>query len=73
MLQYSVLSKPIILFKFWDEVEEEEWRCIYILIFSVLNENRIHSDKDTGMEHLIHSGIHFLHMVESANENPVNM
>jgi hypothetical protein len=48
MLQYSVVSEAHnFLFKFWEEVEEEEWGCIYILLFSVLNENRIRSDKDT--------------------------
>jgi hypothetical protein len=71
MMQSFVVSKAHnLIFQFWKEVEEEECRCIYVLLFTVLIDNTNHNDR---MEHLIDIGIHIMHMVESATVNPATI
>jgi hypothetical protein len=65
MQSFVVSEAHKLIFQFWKEVEEEECRCIYVLLFAVMIDNTNHNDKYTGMEHLIDIGIHITHMVES--------
>jgi hypothetical protein len=61
MMQSFVVSEAHnLIFQFWNEVEEEECRCIYVLHFVVLIDNINHNDKYIGMEHLIDIGIHIM-------------